>query len=83
MATTNKSGPVAVAGSNDLNGVVDNEAIAKNRVPVHVFNPEDSPQAKGAAAGKAQDKVKSIIPNQGSSNSKGTPTSPALALVKA
>ncbi|KAH9919105.1 tricalbin [Fomitopsis serialis] len=40
-----------------VNGIVKDDA-AKNRVPVHTFDPNASPEAKGVAAGKGKDKLK-------------------------
>lgn len=33
----------------------------RNRVPVHTFDPDASPQGKAASAGKARDQLQSII----------------------
>lgn len=40
-----------------VNGIVQEDA-AKNRVPVHTFDPNAPPEAKAAAAGKGKDKLK-------------------------
>ena len=39
-----------------VNGIVEQDA-AKGRVPVHTFDPDASPQAKAAAAGKEKHKL--------------------------
>lgn len=41
----------------DLSDLVDHDK-AKHRVPVHQFNPDSTPQQKGAAAGAAKDQLK-------------------------
>lgn len=46
-----------------LNAIVNNDT-AKNRVPVHTFNPDASPQQKGAAAGASKDKLQSVKPDK-------------------
>ncbi|KAH9836496.1 C2 domain-containing protein [Rhodofomes roseus] len=40
-----------------VNGIVQDD-VAKNRVAVHTFDPNASPEAKGAAAGKGKEKLK-------------------------
>ena len=40
-----------------VNGIVQEDA-AKNRVPVHTFDPNAPPEEKAAAAGKGKDKLK-------------------------
>ncbi|OBZ79219.1 Uncharacterized protein PYUK71.03c [Grifola frondosa] len=56
MATTNgtATNPQSQA---QVNGIVEQD-VAKNRVPVHTFDPDASPQEKGAAAGKDKEKLK-------------------------
>ena len=48
--------PFAAADQATVNGIVEKDA-AKGRVPVHTFDPDASPQAKAAAAGKEKHKL--------------------------
>ncbi|KAH9949508.1 tricalbin [Amylocystis lapponica] len=62
MATANGAAPPQVQAQ--VNGIVGEDA-AKNRVPVHQFNPDATPQEKGAAAGAHKDKLKSVKDDPG------------------
>lgn len=59
MATSAADGATPPNAQAALNNIVAHDA-AKNTVPVHTFDPNASPEAKGAAAGKGQDKLKSV-----------------------
>ncbi|KAI0639057.1 tricalbin [Trametes polyzona] len=57
MASASVDGaPVPPQAQAKLNGIVESDA-AKGRVPVHTFDPDASPEAKAAAAGKGQGKL--------------------------
>ena len=56
MATNHPAGDPATDAQAKVNGIVQNDQ-AKQRVPVHTFNPDSSPQQKAAAAGKAKTKL--------------------------
>ncbi|OSD05892.1 tricalbin [Trametes coccinea BRFM310] len=57
MASTSVDGaPVPPQAQAKVNGIVENDA-AKGRVPVHTFDPNASPEAKAAAAGKEKNKL--------------------------
>ncbi|EMD41578.1 hypothetical protein CERSUDRAFT_110127 [Gelatoporia subvermispora B] len=56
MATVNGSAPPPDAQA-QLNGIVESD-VAKNRVAVHTFDPNASPEEKAAAAGAGKDKLK-------------------------
>jgi hypothetical protein len=53
-----------------VNGIMQQDA-AKGRVAVHTFDPESTPQEKGAAAGKARDQVKSNTKKEEDAGGKG------------
>lgn len=57
MATLPQGG-TAPNSQAQLNGVLAHDS-AQNNVPVHTFNPDASPEEKGAAAGQGKDKLKS------------------------
>jgi hypothetical protein len=60
MATQTPSNGSAAASA-EVNGIVKQDIdTAKGRVAVHTFDPEATPQEKGAAAGKARDQLKSV-----------------------
>jgi type IV pilus biogenesis protein CpaD/CtpE len=71
MTTQNKNG-MSASARDQLNGIV-KEDLTKDRVALHVFDPDASPQQKGAAAGKARDQVKSVTNGKNDSAAKGTP----------
>jgi hypothetical protein len=71
MATPKTNGP-AVTGQNQFNSPLKEDA-AKNSVPVHTFDPQTSPQQKGAAAGQASDKINGMTQDNKSSDAKGIP----------
>ena len=48
--------PIPVNAQAKVNGIVEQDA-AKGRVPVHTFDPDASPEAKAAAAGKEKHKL--------------------------
>ncbi|OCH88587.1 tricalbin [Obba rivulosa] len=56
MATVNGNAPHPDPHA-QLNGVLEGDA-AKNRVAVHTFDPDASPEQKAAAAGKGKEKLK-------------------------
>jgi hypothetical protein len=63
----------AVASAQDSVDAIVKEDEAKRRVAVHTFDPDASPQQKGASAGKARDQVKSLVTrDQDGSGDKGT-----------
>lgn len=41
-----------------VNGIVKDDSAANNRMPEHTFDPDASPEVKGAAAGQGKDKLK-------------------------
>ena len=72
----------AVTNAQDkLNDIV-KEDEAKHRVAVHTFDPDASPQEKGASAGKARDKVKSVAArDQDGPGAKGLSVLSSLSVV--
>lgn len=57
MASASVDGaPVPQQAQASLDGIVQQDA-AKGRVPIHTFDPNSSPESKGAAAGKGEDKL--------------------------
>lgn len=57
MASASVDGaPVSQQAQAKVNGIVQQDA-AKGRVPIHTFDPNSSPESKGAAAGKGEDKL--------------------------
>ena len=63
----------AVANAQGSVDAVVKEDEAKRRVAVHTFDPDASPQQKGATAGKARDQVKSLAArDQDEAGAKGT-----------
>lgn len=64
MATLSDGASPTLKAQAQLNGIMQQDA-SKNSVPVHTFNPDASPEAKGAAAGKGKDKLESVMPDAG------------------
>jgi hypothetical protein len=76
MATlpNGRGAPPAPDAQAQLNGLV--QADAKNqRVPVHTFDPDASPQEKAAAAGKGRDVLKSAASMRRKADAQGSSTS--------
>lgn len=58
MATNGAAPPIP----SQLDAILRQDAQQK-RVPVHTFDPDASPQEKAAAAGRARDQLRSIVPD--------------------
>lgn len=56
MATANGHPPPPADSQAKLNGILSQDA-SKGRVAVHTFDPDAPPEEKGAAAGRAKDKL--------------------------
>jgi hypothetical protein len=71
-ATTNGVPPdtAKAQAQAELNGIIQADTD-KNRVAVHTFDPNSTPQEKAAAAGKGREAVKSIRAQNGQANGKG------------
>lgn len=54
----------------EVNSIVQEDA-AKNRVAVHTFDPDASPQEKAATAGKNRDQLKSVTDKPSETGVKG------------
>lgn len=68
MADTN--GNITLEAQAQVNDIVQQDA-AKNRVAVHTFSPDSTPQQKAASAGKNEDQVKSVKQNGDTSGGRG------------
>lgn len=75
MATLAPGGlaPPSPEAQAELNHIVKAD-VDKNRVAVHTFDPNATPQEKAAAAGQQKDKLKSVKPDT-SPSAGGTGTS--------
>ncbi|OJT13069.1 hypothetical protein TRAPUB_10382 [Trametes pubescens] len=85
MASASVDGaPVSRQAQANVDGIVQQDA-AKDRVPIHTFDPNSSPESKGASAGKGEDKLglenadvqtgaKELAVDTGTANSSGLPT---------
>ncbi|KAI0706072.1 tricalbin [Cytidiella melzeri] len=62
--------PNPLTAVQELSNIVQGDE-AKNRVAVHTFNPDASPEAKGNAAGAGKDKLKSVNHDGGSTDNAG------------
>ncbi|CAL1696266.1 unnamed protein product [Somion occarium] len=73
-------GTVTPAAQTEVNGIVQQDA-AKDRVAVHTFDPDATPNEKAASAGKNIDQLKSVQDNGHASIGKAIDTAAASRIV--